>query len=145
MDVFQRRARVILSAFNIRSIMRIQRSVPVSHVLWHLSLTRHCRELGALLLALIFLASGARAQSAAATTTSLAISSGGQAITTIRQGTMVTLTATVQLAGAAAAPGQVNFCVWVAPSPPATLPCTDIHLLAKVQFGIPFATPSARC
>jgi hypothetical protein len=104
----------------------------------------------ALLLALVSLTPAARGQSAAATTTALAISSDGQTITTIREGTVVTLTATVSLAGGAAAapPGQVNFCVWVVPSPPAQLPCTDIHLLATVQLSVCLAarstSPTAR-
>ncbi|MGA1983931.1 MAG: FG-GAP-like repeat-containing protein, partial [Acidobacteriaceae bacterium] len=67
------------------------------------------------------------------TAANLAITSGGAPISTITQGTVVTLTATVTLAGGAAAlpPGQVDFCE--APVPP--LRCTDIRLLGTAQLG----------
>jgi hypothetical protein len=69
----------------------------------------------------------ARAQSA--TSTALAISAGGGSV---RQGTAVTLTATVSLAsGGAVTPGQVKFCE-VGPQP---LQCTDIRLLVTAQLS----------
>jgi hypothetical protein len=68
-----------------------------------------------------------------ATVTSLAISSGGSVVNTAKEGTAVTLTATVTLAGGAAAapPGQASFCE-VKPAP---LRCTDIRLLGTVQLS----------
>ena len=67
------------------------------------------------------------------TTTTLAIASGGNPITTVRQGTVVTLTATVRVASGAlaAAPGQVEFCEVKA----APLRCTDIRLLGTVPLS----------
>jgi hypothetical protein len=63
-----------------------------------------------------------------ATTTTLAITSGGNVVTTVIPGTLITLTATVMAGGAAVTPGQVNFCVATANS------CTDIHLLGMAQL-----------
>jgi len=89
------------------------------------------RRRSILLLAFFGLIHPAFAQTA--TTTSLAIASGGSGVTAVRQGTAVTLTATVSLAGggAAIAPGQVNFCE-VGQQPQK---CTDIRLLATVQLS----------
>jgi hypothetical protein len=80
--------------------------------------------------ALFCVAPAALGQSA--TATALAITSGGAPISTITQGTVATLTATVTLASGSAAlpPGQVNFCEVEAPP----LRCTDIHLLGTVQL-----------
>lgn len=66
------------------------------------------------------------------TTTTLSITSGGASVGTVKEGTVVTLTATVTLASgsAAAPPGQVNFCEVKA----APLQCTDIRLLGTVQM-----------
>jgi trimeric autotransporter adhesin len=69
-----------------------------------------------------------QAWAAPATTTVLAIASGGGAATAVTSGSVVTLTATVMAAGAAVAPGQVNFCDAAAKS------CTDIHLLGTAQL-----------
>ena len=82
-------------------------------------------------LALGWMAAAACGQSV--TRTALAITSGGSIIGTVREGTVVTLTATVTLAGGAAAapPGQVNFCEVKA----APLKCTDIRLLGTVQLS----------
>src|ERR1035441_22672 len=80
--------------------------------------------------ALFCVAPAALGQSA--TATALAITSGGVPISTITQGTVATLTASVTLASGSAnlPPGQVNFCEVQAPP----LRCTDIHLLGTVQL-----------
>ena len=80
--------------------------------------------------ALFCVAPAALGQSA--TATALAITSGGAPISTITQGTVATLTASVTLASGSAAlpPGQVNFCEVQAPP----FRCTDIHLLGIVQL-----------
>jgi hypothetical protein len=63
----------------------------------------------------------------------LSIASGGNPVTTVRQGTAVTLVATVSMAAGnpATAPGQVNFCE-VGQQPQK---CADIRLLATVQLS----------
>ncbi|MGA1983320.1 MAG: FG-GAP-like repeat-containing protein, partial [Acidobacteriaceae bacterium] len=68
-----------------------------------------------------------------ATATTLAITSGAAPISTITQGNVVTLTATLKLASGSAAlpPGQVNFCEVQAPP----LRCTDIRLLGTAQLS----------
>jgi hypothetical protein len=73
----------------------------------------------------------ALAQSPTAAT--LVITVGGSPVATVQQGTAVTLTATVTLAGGVAAlpPGQVDFCE--AQAPP--LRCTDIRLLGTGQLS----------
>jgi hypothetical protein len=74
----------------------------------------------------------AAAQGQSATSTTLAITSGGNPVSQVQQGTEVTLTATVTSGGAAAAaPGQVEFCE-VQPTP---LKCTDIRLLGTMQLN----------
>jgi Bacterial Ig-like domain (group 3) len=62
------------------------------------------------------------------TTTSLAITSGGVAVTSAKAGRPVTLTATVKAGTAAVKQGQVNFCDATATH------CTDIHILATAQL-----------
>jgi Bacterial Ig-like domain (group 3)/FG-GAP-like repeat len=65
----------------------------------------------------------------AATTTALAITSGGSPVATIIAGNAVQLTATVTSTYGAVTPGQVNFC-------DATVSyCTDIHLLGTAQLS----------
>jgi trimeric autotransporter adhesin len=59
------------------------------------------------------------------TMTTLSVTSGGNAVTTIAPGSVVTLTATVMAGGT---PGQVNFCDATAKF------CTDIHLLGTAQL-----------
>ncbi len=70
---------------------------------------------------------GALAQ-AAQTTTALALTSGGSAVTTVAAGSVVTLTATVMAGATAVTTGQVNFCDASAPY------CTDIHLLGSAAL-----------
>ncbi|HKR27524.1 MAG TPA: Ig-like domain-containing protein, partial [Acidobacteriaceae bacterium] len=79
---------------------------------------------------LIFLVAFAPAfgQTKTPTTTTLTLTSGGNAVTIVASGTVITLTATVQAAGAAVSPGQVAFC-----DASATY-CTDIHRLALAQL-----------
>jgi len=72
--------------------------------------------------------SSAWAQAKAATTTTLAVTSGGGAVTSVATYTMVTLTATVNAGSAAVTTGQVNFC-----DASATY-CSDIHLLGSAQL-----------
>lgn len=75
-------------------------------------------------------ASGAHAQSAA-TSTSLTVTQGGNIVTTVKEGSAVTLTATVVAGSTPVSPGQVNFCE-VGAQP---LRCTDIRLLGTVQLS----------
>jgi len=68
------------------------------------------------------------------TSTALSVTAGGNSVTTVKQGTAVTLTATVSIpttGGAATPPGQVQFCE-VRQQP---LKCTDIRLLATEQLS----------
>jgi hypothetical protein len=60
--------------------------------------------------------------------TTLSVTSGGNAVTTVAQGSVVTLTATVMAGGTPVTPGQVNFCDATAKF------CTDIHLLGTAQL-----------
>jgi sugar lactone lactonase YvrE len=70
----------------------------------------------------------ALAQTKAATTTTLAITSGGGAVAQVASGSVATLTATVLTGTTAVTPGQVNFCDASAKS------CADIHLLGTAQL-----------
>jgi hypothetical protein len=58
------------------------------------------------------------------TITTLTVTSGGSAVTTVGSGSVVTLTATVTTGSTPVTPDQVNFC------DAAATYCTDIHLLA---------------
>jgi trimeric autotransporter adhesin len=60
--------------------------------------------------------------------TTLSVTSGGNAVTTVAQGSVVTLTAIVTAGGAPVTPGQVNFCDATARF------CSDIHLLGTAQL-----------
>jgi hypothetical protein len=62
------------------------------------------------------------------TATTLSITSGGNAVSSVAGGTVVTLTAKVQAGATALTLGQVNFCDAVAAS------CTDIQLLGTAQL-----------
>jgi hypothetical protein len=62
------------------------------------------------------------------TTTSLAVTSSGVAVTSVKAGSLVTLTATVEAGTTAVKQGQVNFCDAMAAY------CTDIHILATAQL-----------
>src|SRR5271168_1838410 len=64
----------------------------------------------------------------APTITTLSVTSGVNAVTTVAQGSIVTLTATVLTGSTPVAPGQVNFCDATAKF------CTDIHLLGTAQL-----------
>jgi len=64
----------------------------------------------------------------ASTITTLSVISGGSAVTTVAQGSVVTLTATVTTGGTPVTPGLVNFCDATAKF------CTDIHLLGTAQL-----------
>jgi predicted outer membrane repeat protein len=64
-----------------------------------------------------------------ATTTVLAITSGGSAATTVAPGSAVTLTATVTAGGAAVTAGQVSFCDVTLASG-----CSFLHLLGTAQL-----------
>ena len=63
-----------------------------------------------------------------ATTTTLAVSSSGSAVTTIKSGSVTVLTATVAAGTSAVTTGQVKFCDASAAH------CTDIHLLGIGQL-----------
>ena len=60
--------------------------------------------------------------------TMLSVTSGGKAVTTVAQGSVVTLAATVMAGSTPVTPGQVNFCDATAKF------CTDIHLLGTAQL-----------
>src|SRR5271155_2451233 len=64
----------------------------------------------------------------APTITTLSVTSGGNAVTTVAPGSVVTLTATVMGGSTPVTPGQVNFCDATAKF------CTDIHLLGTAQL-----------
>ncbi|MGH9563560.1 MAG: Ig-like domain-containing protein, partial [Terracidiphilus sp.] len=64
----------------------------------------------------------------ASTTTTLAITANGGAVTTVSQNTAVVLTATVTASDTAVAPGQVTFCDATAKL------CSDIHLIGTAQL-----------
>src|SRR6202166_2892744 len=64
----------------------------------------------------------------ATTTTTLSVTSAGNAVATVTSGTVVTLTATVMAGSTPVASGQINFCDATAKS------CTDIHLLGTAQL-----------
>jgi hypothetical protein len=63
-----------------------------------------------------------------ATNTVLAVTAGGTPVTTVAQGTVVTLTATVTAGSTPVTPGTVNFC------DAAALSCTDIHRVGTAQL-----------
>jgi hypothetical protein len=71
---------------------------------------------------------GAPALAQTATTTTLAISGGGSAVTTVPMGTVVTLTATVKAGSTLVSPGQVKFCDATAAH------CEDIHIVGVAQL-----------
>ncbi|HEY3706167.1 MAG TPA: FG-GAP-like repeat-containing protein [Terracidiphilus sp.] len=62
------------------------------------------------------------------TATTLAVTSGGNTVSSVAAGSVITLTAKVQAGSATVMPGQVNFCDAAAKS------CTDIHLLGSAQL-----------
>jgi len=64
----------------------------------------------------------------ATTTTTLSVTSAGNAVATVTSGTVITLTATVMTGSTPVAPGQINFCDATAKS------CTDIHILGTAQL-----------
>src|SRR5271156_3169114 len=64
----------------------------------------------------------------APTITTLSVISGGNAVTTVAAGSVVTLTATVMTGSTPVTPGQVNFCDATAKF------CIDIHLLGTAQL-----------
>jgi hypothetical protein len=64
----------------------------------------------------------------APTITTLSVTSGGNAVTTVAAGSVVTLTATVLAGSTPVTPGQVNFCDAMAKF------CTDIHMLGTAQL-----------
>ncbi len=64
----------------------------------------------------------------APTITTLSVTAGGNAVTTVTSGSVVTLTATVMAGSTPVTPGQVNFCDATAKF------CTDIHLLGTAQL-----------
>ena len=70
----------------------------------------------------------ASAQTKTATVTSLSVSAGGSATSSVAAGTVVTLSAQVTAGGANVSPGRVNFCDATATY------CTDIHILATAQL-----------
>lgn len=85
----------------------------------------------ALVLTLVWMVAGscpASAGSATATTTTMAVTSGGSAVTTVASGSAVTLTATVAAGTTPVTPGLVTFCDASAKY------CEDIHILGTAQL-----------
>ena len=81
------------------------------------------------------------AQSQTATTTALALTSGGEAVSTVPSGTVVTLTATVLGGSTPVEPGIVNFC------DASVTYCTDVHLIASkhlIQAGAGIGTATVK-
>lgn len=64
----------------------------------------------------------------ASTTTTLALTSGGNAVASISSGSVLTLTAKVVAGGTPVTQGQINFCDARAAY------CTDVHILASAQI-----------
>ena len=64
-----------------------------------------------------------------ATTTTLTLTSGSSAVSSVNTGSVLTLTAGVQAGSTAVTSGQVNFCDAAYPY------CTDIHLLGTAQLS----------
>ena len=89
---------------------------------------RFCLMVGVLAAMMSGAWSNASAQAPAATRTTLAVTSGGSAVTTVASGSVVTLTASVNVGAAAVTVGRVNFCDASAKY------CTDIHLLGTAQL-----------
>ena len=91
-----------------------------------------CSTTKALLLLVFSLTSAAGIQRAwatsASTTTTLTLTSGGTAVTTLTRGSVITLTATVTAGTAPVTPGQVDFC------DASVSYCTDIHLFGTAQL-----------
>src|SRR6201986_3323991 len=67
-------------------------------------------------------------RAAQASVTTLSLSSGGNAVSSVAGGSLVTLTATVQAGATTLRLGQVNFC------DAASASCTDIHLVGTAQL-----------
>jgi len=74
------------------------------------------------------LGSAPQAAASVPTTTTLAVTAGGSAVTTVTSGTVVTLTATVLAGTTPVTPGQVNFCNAAASN------CIGLHLIATAQL-----------
>src|SRR5215467_13444938 len=81
-----------------------------------------------ILMVVLTLATSGSALGQTVTTTSLTVTSGGNGVSTISAGTMITLAASVVAGSSAVTRGQVNFCDGAAY-------CTDIHLLGTAQLN----------
>lgn len=81
-----------------------------------------------LVLAALLCATSVVAQTKTATTTTLALTSGGAPVTSVTAGTVVTLTASVKAGSTAVNPGQVDFCDATATY------CTDVHVVGTAQL-----------
>ena len=86
------------------------------------------QTLAVMLIGLCLGASTTLAQTRAATTTNLSVTSKTGAVTTVDSGTAITLSASVSAAGTALTRGQVNFC------DASTKYCADIHILGMAQL-----------
>ncbi|HXW16357.1 MAG TPA: FG-GAP-like repeat-containing protein [Terriglobia bacterium] len=80
------------------------------------------------LLGVVLFAATPASAAPAATSTTLAMTAGGNPVTTVASGTVVTLTATVLAGATPVTPGKVNFCNATAAY------CEDIHLLGAAQL-----------
>ena len=92
------------------------------------AILRSCLVPGILLLLLFAVSTVSRVQAQLATTTTLAVTADGQSAASVTQGTLVTLTATVNAGTTPVTQGTVNFCEATAKL------CTDIHLLGTAQL-----------
>ncbi len=105
----------------------------LSRLTARLSLTTpaHIRPLLALrgcFMALLLLLCAVPAAFAGSTTTTLAITSGGNTVTSVTPGTPVTFKATVTASGVLVTAGSVRFCDAAYPH------CTDIHMVGQAQL-----------
>ena len=80
------------------------------------------------LFGILLLAGLPAAAAGTATTTTLAVTSGGSGVTTVASGSVVTLTATVMAGTTPVNPGPVKFCDATAAY------CDDIHILGTAQL-----------
>jgi Chitobiase/beta-hexosaminidase C-terminal domain/FG-GAP-like repeat/Bacterial Ig-like domain (group 3)/FG-GAP repeat len=76
------------------------------------------------------LPSGLLAQTRSATTTTLAVTSGGSSVTSVSYGSVVTLTASVAVGTSVVSTGQVNFCEAAASD------CIGIHQIGMAQLTV---------
>ncbi len=97
---------------------------------FHLIFTRPATPAGLCLAAFTLLGgwANASAESSTATSTTLALTSGGSASSSVASGSVVTLVASVKTGSTAVTAGHVNFC------DASAVYCTDIHIVGTAQL-----------